>query len=360
MHKVPAQLPIGGTCRIAFVGEAPGAEEVATGRPFVGPSGRVFDKLLRGAGIEREQCLVTNVFDYELPRNQVKPLCVTQKEADTHDDFPQLKVPVEQGCYVPAAVALPQLSRLREELSSCCPNVVVALGGTAVWSLLAQAPFGRMKKMRGTIQLGILNPSTAGSIPLKCVPTYHPAYVLRNYAMFPLVLADLKKALRESTTPEYAPVECSILVPDSPSQVTSFLASLGPLAAVDIETVKGQIDNIGFSDGLGRAMSVPIFDANGGNYWHSIEDEVAVIMAICRYLEDPDKHKIFQNGGYDVQWLFERWGVATRGWSDDTRLLHHSLWPESPKDLGTIASLHLNMPAWKLMGAGRATTKKED
>ena len=107
-------------------------------------------------------------------------------------------------------------------------------------------------------------------------------------------------------------------------------------------------------------MSVPVYTPDGRNYWPTADDEYRVLLAIIRYLGDETRRKIFQNGSYDVQWLFEKWGVAVRNWSDDTRLLHHALWPEMPKDLGTIASLHLDMPGWKLAGAGRASTKKED
>lgn len=339
-------------CRIAFVGEAPGAEEVARGAPFVGSSGKMFNQLLRRAGIERAECLVTNVFDFELPNNSIKPLCVTQDAADEDSAWPQLQVPIERGAYVPAPIAVLQLSRLRSELEACSPNVIVALGGSAVWATLCQTPYGAMKKMRGTLHQGMMG---------KTLVTYHPAYVMRNYNAMPIVLADFQKALRESVSPELGLPKIDVLIPKTPEEVEDFLNDLGELAAVDIETLKGTIDNIGFADCFERAMSVPIYRPDTGeNYWETEADEVRVLSAIAKYLGDPHRHKVFQNGSYDVQWLFEKWGMITMGWTDDTRLLHHALWPESPKDLGTIASLHLNMPSWKLAGAGRVSTKKED
>lgn len=352
---VPRQWPNTRPCRIAFVGEAPGVEEVAHGVPLVGRSGKIFNKLLRSAGIDRFECLVTNVFDFELPRNDIKPLCVPQKQADKEEEWPQLQTPIDRGAYVPAGIAVPALTRLRSELRACEPNVVVALGGSAVWALLGLSPFGRMKKMRGTLHEGLIPPGQ------KALVTYHPAYVLRNYQAMPLVTADLLKARRESATPEISRAGIQIIIPKTPGEVEDYLAALGSPAGVDIETLKGTIDNIGFADCFERAMSVPIYwPDTGANYWKTEEDEVRVIAAICGYLNDPSRIKVMQNGSYDVQWLFEKWGAATQNWTEDTRLLHHALWPESPKDLGTIASLHLDMPGWKLAGAGRATTKKED
>ncbi len=353
--RVPYQKPACALCKMAFVGEAPGFDEVVRGEVFVGPSGKVLNKLFRKAAIERADCLITNVFDYELPNNNIKSLCVEKKNADTHSAWPQLQVPVERGAYVPASVAVPALERLNEELEAHDPNIIVALGGTAVWALLEISPFGAMKKMRGTLHE---MPSPHG---FKVLITYHPAYVLRNYSAQPIVLADIMKAKRESEFPELRVPEIDIRIPEKAQEVEDFLDNIGSPAAVDIETVKGQIDNIGFADCFERAMSVPIFNAGANtNYWPSAVDEARVLDAIARYLANPNKKKIFQNGNYDVQWLWEKWRIAVRGRSDDTRLLHHALWPELPKDLGTIASLHLNMPAWKLTGAGRASTKKED
>jgi uracil-DNA glycosylase family 4 len=57
------------TARVLVVGEAPGAVENGTGRPFAGPSGRVLDELLALAGLERSACFITNVVKYRPPGN---------------------------------------------------------------------------------------------------------------------------------------------------------------------------------------------------------------------------------------------------------------------------------------------------
>jgi len=343
-------------CKIALVGEAPDEESALQDRPFGGYPSRVLSKMLRQAGIARDECLVTTAFNFVLPHSTVKSIGITKKEmeAEGNEVWPQLKIPVERGAYVPQAIGVPQLTRLHCELAEFRPNVVVALGGTAVWALLAIAPFGTMKKVVGSVHKGCCR-------PFKVIPTYNPGYVINNYSEMARVIANLKKAKRESAFPEIRRPKIDIIIPKTAEEVEDFLATIGTPAAVDIETLTGTIDNIGFADCFERAMSVPIYDpSNYRGYWDTPEECARVVWAIAQYLMDPTKIKVMQNGSYDTTWLWERWKVPTQGWTEDTRVLHHALWPESPKDLGTIASLHLDMPSWKLSGGGRRSTKREE
>ncbi len=92
LDHVPPQLPVGGRCKIAFVGMAPSDYERLYGFPLVGPAGRIFDQELRIAGLAveggfeapprarnvrrmlevRAPYLVTNVFDEQLPNNDIR------------------------------------------------------------------------------------------------------------------------------------------------------------------------------------------------------------------------------------------------------------------------------------------------
>lgn len=343
---------------IAFVGEAPAAEEIRRDRYFVGKAGRLFDMFLARAGIRRSDCLVTNVFDFELPDNEVSNICVSQKEAKASaaGAFESwMKTPVDSGAYVPADILIEQFSRLEHELKQAAPNVVVPLGGTAVWALLCTAPYGKMKKLRGT-----LGQSAFG--PWKCIPTYHPAYIARNFHHSPMLFSDFVKAKRESRTPELNLPERNAVVAESVEQVRAWLR--GPLntgwpVSVDIETAYGQIDCIGFANSIHEAFVVPFARILGkrkgkrplANYWYSAEDETAVLVEVARLLGDPAIPKLGQNFNYDVAWIHEEWGVKVRNWRDDTRLQHLALWPELQADLATMTALHLTVPPWKLKGA---------
>jgi len=144
MAQVRADWPTHLPCKIALVGEAPGSEEVQQGRPFVGPSGEELSAMLRSSGILRTECLVTNVFDERPPttklkRNDLGAWCWSLKEAKAYlkdpDDLWRSEwytVPVSASQYMRPDVTRPALKRLEAELKRAKPNIVVALGGTAV------------------------------------------------------------------------------------------------------------------------------------------------------------------------------------------------------------------------------------
>ena len=69
-HVVVGDVPASGRPLVAFVGEAPGATEDETGRPFVGRSGALLDQLLTEAGLDRAQCAVLNVVKCRHPGNR--------------------------------------------------------------------------------------------------------------------------------------------------------------------------------------------------------------------------------------------------------------------------------------------------
>ena len=74
-----------GHAGIVLVGEAPGAEEVRLGHPFVGRSGQLLDKILEKAGIDRKQCLVANVFRTQPPGNKVDHFFISRRAAAQQD-----------------------------------------------------------------------------------------------------------------------------------------------------------------------------------------------------------------------------------------------------------------------------------
>jgi DNA polymerase len=69
-HVVVGDVPVSGRPLVAFVGEAPGATEDETGRPFVGRSGALLDQLLAEAGLDRAECAVLNVVKCRPPGNR--------------------------------------------------------------------------------------------------------------------------------------------------------------------------------------------------------------------------------------------------------------------------------------------------
>jgi uracil-DNA glycosylase len=138
----------GRRAKVMFVGEQPGNEEDLTGKPFVGPAGRLFDNALEEAGIDRKQTYVTNVvkhFKWE-PRGKRR---IHKKPNATE-----------------IAACRPWLNA---EIALVKPDVVVALGATAAQSLLG--PQFRVTKQRGEFI-----PST---IAPYVMATVHPSSILR-------------------------------------------------------------------------------------------------------------------------------------------------------------------------------------
>ena len=134
--------------RILFVGEQPGNEEDLTGKPFVGPAGRLFDEALEEAGIDRKQTYVTNVvkhFKWE-PRGKRR----IHKKPNAQE----------------IAACRPWLEA---EIALIKPKIIVALGATAAQSLLG-AQF-RVTKQRGQFLESDLAPYI--------MATVHPSSILR-------------------------------------------------------------------------------------------------------------------------------------------------------------------------------------
>ncbi len=133
--------------RILFIGEGPGAEEDRQGLPFVGPSGKLLDKMMASIGLDRADVLISNTVFWRPPGNRTPTAHET-------------------------AVCMPFVERLIELVD---PKILVALGGPAAKSLLAQtAGVGRLR--------GKWFPySTPGlARPIEATALYHPAYLLRS------------------------------------------------------------------------------------------------------------------------------------------------------------------------------------
>lgn len=336
--------------RIALVGEAWGKEEQLVKAPFVGYSGQELTRILKDVGLARSDCFLTNVLAFQPFNNDMDTLC--GKKADVGPSY-ALK-PLRPGKYLRPEF-LSELSRLKEELESVRPNLIVALGNVACWALLGSAGIGAL---RGTVAESTLCPGQ------KVLPTYHPAAVLRNWAWRPIVLADLLKAKRELEFPEIRRPHREVVVNPTLAEIDEWIARYGasaPDLAIDTETTRGQIDMIGFSSGASHSLVIPFFNnTTFQNFWPDAQAEVEARKRV-QYLLGLPSVKIFQNGLYDLQYLL-REAYTIRNVAEDTMLLHHALFPELPKGLGFLGSVYCNESSWKLLNRRRSdeVVKKDD
>jgi DNA polymerase len=135
---------------LMFVGEAPGADEDEQGEPFVGKAGQLLTKIIETMGLKRSDVYIGNIL-------KCRPDTPGQSAGN------RKPTPEEMQTCIPY---------LHEQIDLIRPRVLVALGATAVEGLLGKT-IGIMK-LRG-------NWKTYRGIPL--MPTYHPAYLLRNQAL---------------------------------------------------------------------------------------------------------------------------------------------------------------------------------
>jgi len=338
--------------KIAFVGEAWGKDEqekfelTGVPSPFVGYAGWTFNSMLSQVGIDRSECLVTNVFNLQpKPTNNVQNLCGPRPQGIPGYPF------LQRGKYVYAKYQK-ELDRLFKEIERFNPNIIVCLGATPTWAFLKTSG---IKKIRGSTEY-----SWNG---YKVLPTYHPAAVNRQYKLRPIVVADLYKALRESNTKTIRRLRRKIYIEPSIVDIKWFIEwciDPAPLISADIETVGDIITCIGFAPSETEAMVIPFYDHSkqDKNYWPTAKEELQAWKLVKKILLLKKKF-LFQNGMYDMQFLWAKMGLTVPGASEDSMLLQHALQPEMEKGLAFLASIYTDESSWKQTHKTR-TIKKED
>ena len=147
--------------KLMFIGEAPGADEDAQGLAFVGRAGQLLTKIIEAIGLSRSDVFIANVLKCRPPENR-------NPEPDE-----------VEAC----------LPYLREQIRLIAPSVIVTLGTFATQAILeTDASIGRLR--------GRFHPLG----PIRVMPTYHPAFLLRSPERKKDVWEDMKKvreALRE-------------------------------------------------------------------------------------------------------------------------------------------------------------------
>jgi DNA polymerase len=177
-HDLPFadyQYPAGGVRPlIALVGEAPGADEIRLGKPFVGRAGQLLDRALATTGIAREACLIANVFRYRPPDNKVGHFFASRRKAALEGD-PLDETLGKLGAEFCRARYSGEIQALAEALRRVNPGVVVALGRTPLWALTG---LNGVTALRGQILACRLC-----SIPV--IATFHPSFVNRQNSIGP-------------------------------------------------------------------------------------------------------------------------------------------------------------------------------
>jgi DNA polymerase len=142
---------------VMLVGEAPGADEDRQGKPFVGVSGQLLDRMLASINLDRDHVYVSNILLWRPPGNRTP-------------------TPEETALFLPI---------IRRHIQLVQPKIIIAVGGSAAKTLLGRSE--GILKLRG--RWHEFDAGEGGMIPL--LPTLHPAYLLRTPQQKALAWQDL-------------------------------------------------------------------------------------------------------------------------------------------------------------------------
>lgn len=329
--------------QIALCGEALGSNELAEGRYFVGAAGRHLDSVLTSAGLSRAHCHITNVIKEQPPKTEKK-----SNDISVFVDWSK-KTPFESDLYKA------YVEELREEFTKL-PNVniVVALGGTAIYTLLQLKENPLVTKRRGSLYWSPL-------IEKKVLCTLHPAYILYTQNNAPwhtnitnvlsnyCLIWDLILAKRESEYPELRLKQRTIITNPGYKEILDYqdhVLNDCSEVAFDIESIGADVSCYALATSDTHAMSIPIVKGSE-DLWNP-DQETDIIVGLAKILESKKIEKLIQNSMFDAKLMFRRYGIITRNIYDtmiaQAIILTDFKYPGEGlgKDLGTIVSLSCN------------------
>lgn len=317
------------TAKLLVVGMAPGAEELAQDRPFVGPSGRLLWSMLKKAGIDRSDCYILNIIQ-EWPAG--KTGAPTPEQLDRFWDAFDIACAAFLGKFalVLGGDAIERFTGLS--------GGVKAWGGYLVHSderqmLTRQRRVETVYKTNGKnhkkgdpriakVKEEVPPPPFDGLI----LPALHPAGVLRSGLATAPILASQCRRVGRATRGELKPVRTQYVT-------YPVLWAQPKEVAVDIET--GGIDG-----GVIRLGCATDFDAWSA-HWSQSTRGVAQSL-----LGRETTVYLLHNAGFDLPRLAAA-GARVAGPIRDTMLAAAMLQPDLPKGLNAAASLYLDSPRWK-------------
>jgi len=290
LHETAEHVCLLGTgpaqCDTMIIGEAPGHREDDSGRPFVGPAGRLLREILDDVGLDDKKIFITNAVSCRPPKNR-------------HPSTTEIK-----ACRT-------WIQRQIEEVE---PSFILLLGNTACQSVLGKKGITKLRG-RAITEDGVTY-----------VPAFHPAAILRDPTKQATLEADIKlfrdlSQGRSNKQEGFNPISV-----DTPQQFADMIKDLNGTVSFDIETTglypweKGaRVQSIGFGTKTTQ-WSVPL-EHHTHRPWPT-KLHRTMVRHIGRRLRDCSV--VAQNGKFDCLWMWVHYGVR---WeiSFDTMLAHYAL-----------------------------------
>ena len=329
--------------RIFILTDFPSREDEAKGSLFTGAQGYILKGICSQVGIDLADCHKHSLFPFYA--HSAESIC-TRDKTKAIAGYPYLK----RGYYIPADLA-PHLATLRNRLERTKPNIVVCLGNLPLWAMCKQTG---IERWRGSPTLDFTG-------EYKVITTWPPSAINKQWNLRPVAFMDINKVKRESETPRLSRPSRYIHLDPTLVDIEDFYHKYivsAPFLAADIETKGDTITEIGFATSANRALVIPFWSRLRTNYWRTVAEEREAWEWVRRILAE--KETIWQNGQYDMQYLWRKMGIPVPRFAGDTMLLHHSLQPEMKKGLGFLGSIYTDELSWKFMRTDHTTMKRED
>lgn len=311
------------SARYLICGEAYGKNEADQNLPLVGFSGQLLDQILVQAGIDPADCFYTNLINKRPPNNDFSHFLTGSTP------FHGVKA---------GGPLLNALDTLSEQVRLVNPEIIIGLGNWPLWW------FGRCAKIKAGIPSGItlwhgsqlLTPTGR-----KFVPIYHPALAARAWENTFYMARDLQ--LRVARDAPWTRPNNFLLSP-SPAQIGHWFQNVSEVVC-DIETRQGRIIVVGFAKSATDAIAIPF-----GLGVYDERTENTIRWFLHKKLNDPRLRIGNQNWRFDSQYLLRELLVRPR-LDFDTMIMHHLLYPGTPKALHDLSNWYCNNHVfWKEEG----------
>lgn len=319
--------------RVCILGEAPGEKEDLKLLPFIGPSGYLLDKMLSEAGFKNSEVWFTNPFKTRPPDNKM-------------DRLHELGIPHKMF-----------LDQFFEELERYKPTIIITCGKTPTNLLCPFTKPTRIVKKQDEKKDGFGH--WRGSLltsPLLAwehyvIPTYHPAFVLRNYGEREIVIFILQRAYEEYTywkkngrlqsTPQFT-IHTEPTFEQACTYLERCIKSPNPIAT-DIELLKRKVPyTIAFAISTQEAMSISL--------WNYTPKQLVTLWRLIDTILSI-KTTIWQNGTtFDAHWLRALGFSPNLSLFHDTLVRHHILWAGLRHKLEFQGMQYTRIPYWKEEG----------
>lgn len=299
-YRMSGQGPL--PCDVMIVGEAPGAQEDEQGKPFVGRSGDMLNDMLDGIDWTRDRIRITNAVRCRPPGNATP----TTEQIKACNGY------------------------LQKEIADCQPNIIITLGATA---LTAVAGRYTLSKVRGTVI------KVNG---ISVVPTYHPAYGLRNPSAVESIAMDIALAFslldRKTKQPKLILVDNQ----NTLDRLNAALRNHKGLIALDIEgnsknpfIANYKIPCYALAVSPDLAFCLPADHAD--NKWLTQDQFISPLDTIKA---NPNITLLMQNCYYDLVGIYNRFKRKLTHAIEDTILMAALLDENGKHDLDTLTALY--------------------